>query len=123
MGWRTALAFFGVTLVKSATNTMTANLPAQMLYAAAQFAHTDVWKYRLTGIHVKPAESGNGITIASTDGHRLFQVNCPDPAWHCQVPLLLNAKAFKKRIPHSRLVAIEVLEGLSSQTNKKPGQP
>ena len=78
----------------------TAFLPAQLLHVAAQFASIDDAKQTMTGILVRPAEGG-GIQIDSVDGHRAFSVTCPDPTWECEEPMLLSAKAFKKRIPHA----------------------
>lgn len=59
----------------------------------------------MTGILVRPAKDG-GITIDSNDGHRAFNVTCPDSRWKCDEPILLDAKAFKKRISHARFVSI-----------------
>lgn len=85
---------------------MTAFLPAQLLYVASQFAATDDCKQTLTGIMVRPAKDG-GIQIESTDGIRAFQVICSDSNWRCDAPMLLSAKAFKKRIPYARFAAFE----------------
>lgn len=82
-----------------------ASLPAQMLYVAAQFASADPAKQALTGILVRPEKDG-GVRIDSTDGHRAFNVTCPDPTWHCRKPLLLSPKSFIKRIPHAKIVEI-----------------
>lgn len=78
----------------------TAFLPVQLLHVAAQFASIDDAKGTMTGILVRPAEGG-GIQIDSVDGHRAFSVTCPDPTWECEKPMLLSAKAFKKRIPYA----------------------
>jgi len=82
-----------------------ATLPAQMLHAAAQFTSPDPLKQTLTGILVRPADSG--IIIDSTDGHRAFRITCPDPKWVCNQPLLLSGKAFKKRIPYARIARFD----------------
>lgn len=84
---------------------MTAFLPANLLHVAAQFAATDEYKQVLTGIMVKPAE--DGVQIESTDGTRAFRVTVSDGNWRCDAPMLLNAKAFKKRIPYARFAAFE----------------
>lgn len=76
-----------------------------MLYVAAQFASVDPAKQVLTGILVRSAKDG-GIRIDSTDGHRAFNVTCPDPVFHCRKPLLLNSKSFIKRIPDAKIVEI-----------------
>lgn len=81
-------------------------LPAQLLHVAAQFASTDDTKQTLTGILVRPAEGG-GIRIDSTDGTRAFRVICPDTHWECSEPILLSAKAFKKRISYARIAAFD----------------
>jgi hypothetical protein len=81
-------------------------LPAQLLHVAAQFASTDDTKQTLTGILVRPAEGG-GIRIDSTDGTRAFRVICPDTHWECSEPILLSAKAFKKRISYARWACID----------------
>lgn len=78
----------------------TAFLPVQLLHVAAQFASIDDAKQAITGILVRPAEGG-GIRIDSLDGCRAFSVTCPDPKWECEEPMLLSAKAFKKRITHA----------------------
>lgn len=80
-------------------------LPAQMLYVAAQFASVDPAKQVLAGILVRPAKSG-GIEIDSTDGHRAFNVVCPDSIWSCRKPLLLNPRSFIKRISYAKTVEI-----------------
>ena len=78
----------------------TAFLPVQLLHVAAQFASIDDTRQTMTGILVRPAEGG-GIQIDSVDGHRAFSVTCPDTIWECREPILLSAKAFKKRIPYA----------------------
>ena len=60
----------------------------------------------MTGILVRPAEGG-GIQIDSVDGHRAFSVTCPDTIWECREPILLSAKAFKKRIPYAVAAQLE----------------
>jgi hypothetical protein len=86
--------------------TTIANLPAQLLYVAAQFASTDRVKELLTAIRVRPAGGNGGVIIDSVNGHSGFRVVCPDPTWCCDQPLLLSAKALKKRIPHARRACI-----------------
>ena len=83
----------------------TAFLPAQLLHVAAQFASIDDGKQILTGILVRPAKDG-GIRIDSTDGTRAFSVTCPDTTWECEAPMLLSAKAFKKRISYAVVVEL-----------------
>lgn len=83
-----------------------ANLPAQLLCVAAQFASTDRAKEILTAIRVRPAGDNGGVIIDSVNGHSGFRVVCPDPTWRCDQPLLLSAKALKKRIPNARRACI-----------------
>jgi hypothetical protein len=54
-------------------------VPAQLLWAAAQFASTDECKELLTTIciNTKVADSDHFLEIASTDGHRLFRAVVP----------------------------------------------
>lgn len=54
-------------------------VPAQLLWAAAQFASTDECKKLLTTIciNTKVHDSDCYLEIASTDGHRLFKVVVP----------------------------------------------
>ena len=54
-------------------------VPAQLLWAAAQFASTDKCKELLTTIciNTKDFDSGCYLEIASTDGHRLFKAVIP----------------------------------------------
>jgi hypothetical protein len=87
-----------------------ANLPAQLLYVAAQFASTDPAKEKLTAIRVRPAGDDGGVIIDSVNGHSGFRVVCPDPTWRCNQPLLLSAKALKKRIPHARRACINAFD-------------
>jgi hypothetical protein len=86
-------------------------LPAQLIYVAAQFASADACKKVLTAIHVRPAEEDGGVIITSTDSHRMFHVTCPDAAWYCDQPLLLDAKQFKKRVTYGRFIAIDDTAG------------
>jgi hypothetical protein len=85
-------------------------LPAQLIYVAAQFASADACKKVLTAIHVRPAGE-SGVIITSTDSHRMFQVTCSNAYWHCDQPLLLDAKQFKKRIAYGRFIAIDDTTG------------
>jgi hypothetical protein len=77
-------------------------LSAQLLHVAAQFASPDPAKQLLTGILIRPADGG-GVKIDSTDGIRAFSVICPDENWSCETPMLLSAKAFKKRISYAQM--------------------
>jgi DNA polymerase III sliding clamp (beta) subunit (PCNA family) len=85
---------------------MTATLPAQLLYIAAQFATTDDCKQVLTAINVKRSE--DAITIVSTDGHRAFRVSFDvNEHYHMdEEEITIHAAAFKKRIAKARYVRI-----------------
>lgn len=85
---------------------MTAILPAQLLYIAAQFCHTDVYRGALNAINVKREE--DKITINSTDGHRAFRVSFDvNEHYHMdEEELNIDHKAFKKRITKARYVTI-----------------
>lgn len=94
------------TIDKPATTTTTlAILPAQLLYVAAQFASKDAAKQALQYINVRKAD--DTITIAATDGHRLFRVRIPAAkAWYLDRELMINSAAFKKRVAKSETVII-----------------
>lgn len=85
---------------------MTATLPAQLLYIAAQFATTDDCKQILTAINVKRSE--DTITIVSTDGHRAFRVSFDvNEHYHMdEEEITIHASTFKKRIAKARYVRI-----------------
>ena len=98
----------------------TAFLPVQLLHVAAQFASIDDAKGTMTGILVRPRPDG-GVLIDSTDGHRAFSVACPDTTWECKEPMLLSAKAFKKRIPYAVIAQLgKNLGGVARIMGGKP---
>ena len=85
---------------------MTATLPSQLLYIAAQFVSTDEYRGVITGIHVKRTD--DTITIESTDGFRAFRVSF-DTNEHYYMDdeeLILSASTFKKRIAKARYSVI-----------------
>lgn len=85
---------------------MTAVLPAQLLYIAAQFVSTDECKGVITSINVKREE--DKITITSTDGHRAFKVSFDtnEHYYMDEEELNINFKVFKKRVAKARYVTI-----------------
>ena len=96
-----------LTIKKStAPLSMTATLPSQLLYIAAQFAHTDEYKGIITAINVKRNE--DTITIASTDGHRAFKVSFDvnEHYYMDEEEITIHASTFKKRIAKARYVGI-----------------
>ena len=56
--------------------TKIACLPYEVLMVASQFVSKDYSKYLLMGVHLKVEKEE--ITVASTDGHRLFYFKFPD---------------------------------------------
>ena len=81
----------------TATSATLAVLPAQMLYVAAQFASKNPVKRAQCYINIR--KDCNTITIASTDGHRLFRVRIPaETAYFLDGELMLPPAAFKKRV-------------------------
>ena len=53
-----------------------ATIPYEVLRVASQFVYKDYTKQLLMGIHLKV--ENNEITVASTDGHRLFYFKFPN---------------------------------------------
>ena len=113
-----------------------ATVPAPLLWAAAQFASTDETKLQLTTVcikryEIKPGDEhagddgehvGPGLTIAATDGHRLFRavVPCgPSTVWEAVAPTdydpagipddgwLLDAAKLRKRVPYAQMAHIK----------------
>ena len=56
--------------------TKIATIPYEVLRVASQFVSKDHSKYLLMGIHLKV--ENDEITVASTDGHRLFYFKFPN---------------------------------------------
>lgn len=85
---------------------MTALLPAQLLYVAAQFASNDEYKEVINSINVK--RNDDTITIISTDGHRAFKVSFEmNEQYHMdEEELNIHFKAFKKRVAKARYVRL-----------------
>ena len=76
-----------------------AHVPAQLLWAAAQFASTDSCKELLTNVCIRHSiiregeHQGPAITIASTDGHRLFRAIVPCSEW-----FTINSETFDNEL-------------------------
>lgn len=101
------------------TTATLAVLPAQMLYVAARFVSKDQAKGGLCYINVR--KNGDTITIASTDGHRLFRVQIPaDTAYFLERELMLQPAAFKKRVAKAEYVLIDN-QGMAQFRGVAPG--
>jgi DNA polymerase III sliding clamp (beta) subunit (PCNA family) len=91
-------------------------VPAQLLWAAAQFASTDECKELLTTIciNTKVHDSDCYLEIASTDGHRLFKVVVPYSEHFFAYSDLIDkekgfkifAKPLKKAVSHAQYAVI-----------------
>lgn len=83
-----------------------AEVPAQVMQAAAQFASSDPCKQGLTGIHLQ-GEPG-GIRVGSTNGHFAFRCVVPfgNLTYMDQKELLVPAASFKKKVTYARKVSI-----------------
>lgn len=86
---------------------MTAILPAQLLYIAAQFVSTDECKAIITAVNIK--QKDDVITISSTDGYRAFRVSFEiNEKYHMDdEELNLHYSTFKKRIAKAQFVRID----------------
>ena len=56
--------------------TKIASIPYEVLRVASQFVYKDYTKQLLMGVHLKV--ENDEITVASTDGHRLFYFKFPN---------------------------------------------
>lgn len=86
---------------------MTAALPSQLLYIAAQFAHKDSFKGTIVAINVK--KEGENIKITSTDGIRAFRVSfeANETFFMSEDELNLDASDFKKRVAKGKVTTLE----------------
>lgn len=86
---------------------MTAILPSQLLYIAAQFTSIDECRGIITAINIK--QKDDVITITSTDGHRAFRVSFEiNEKYHMdEEELNLHYSTFKKRIAKAQFVRID----------------
>jgi hypothetical protein len=97
-------------------STVLAQLPAQLLHIAAQFASDDIYRGSLHCVHVACVDETEQlpahIRVASTNGHYAFRCRLPigegrtfdDPgaAYWCALPeLLLTAAPLRKRSPYA----------------------
>ena len=95
------------TQVHNQTTPMTAALPSQLLYVAAQFASKDSCKDTIVVINVK--KDGENIKITSTDGIRAFRVSfkSDETFFMEEDELNLEASAFKKRIAKGKVTTLK----------------
>ena len=95
------------TQVTNGTPPMTAALPSQLLYIAAQFAAKDPCKDALVVINVK--KDGENIKITSTDGFRAFRVSFEsnETFFMEEDELNLDEKAFRKRIAKGKVTTLK----------------
>lgn len=86
--------------------TILAEVPAIVMQMAAQFAHPDLYKGGITGIHLHLQK--NGLRIAATNGHFAFRCTVPfgDHCFINQEELLVPASTFKKKVAYARKVSI-----------------
>ena len=86
---------------------MTAALPSQLLYIAAQFASKDSCKGSIVAINVK--KDGENIRITSTDGHRAFRVSfeANETFFMEEQELNLDEKAFRKRVAKGKVTILK----------------
>jgi hypothetical protein len=98
----------------SAPAEVLAQLPAQLLHVAAQFASKDPAKPAINVVHVlRIAETGR-IKIEATNGHIAFRCYLPEAQpddaaggfWMQCNELFLSREAFAKRPPYSTLALI-----------------
>ena len=95
------------TQVPNQTTPMTAALPSQLLYIAAQFASKDSCKGSIVAINVK--KEGESIKITSTDGIRAFRVSfdANETFFMEEDELNLDEKAFRKRIAKGKVTTLK----------------
>ena len=91
-------------------------VPAQILWAAAQFASTDECKELLTNVCLRTValKDGPAVEITSTDGHRLFRAVIPSTEHFFgysdtidnEKGFKLKAKPLKKRVAYAHYALI-----------------
>ena len=86
--------------------TIIAEVPAAIMQMAAQFAHPDLYKGGITGIHLHSQKKS--LRIAATNGHFAFRCTVPfgDNCFINQEELLVPASTFKKKVAYARKVSI-----------------
>ena len=86
--------------------TKIACLPYEVLRVASQFVSKDYSKYLLMGVHLKVEKEE--ITVASTDGHRLFYFKFPDNqlGFKLNKNITIPGSVFKSQIKNATKVLI-----------------
>ena len=86
--------------------TKIASIPYEVLRVASQFISKDQNKYLLWGVHLKV--ENNEITIASTDGHRLFYFKFPNNelGFKLNKDITIPGSIFKSQIKNATKVTI-----------------
>ena len=86
--------------------TKIATIPYELLRVASQFVYKDYTKQLLMGIHLKV--ENNEITVASTDGHRLFYFKFPNNelGFKLNKNITIPGSVFKSQIKQATKVLI-----------------
>ena len=86
--------------------TKIATIPYEVLRVASQFVYKDYTKQLLMGIHLKV--ENNEITVASTDGHRLFYFKFPNNelGFKLNKNITIPGSVFKSQIKNATKVLI-----------------
>ena len=86
--------------------TKIASIPYEVLRVASQFVSKDMGKYYITGVHLKV--ENNEITVASTDGHRLFYFKFPNNelGFKLNKNITIPGAVFKSQIKQATKVLI-----------------
>ena len=86
--------------------TKIASIPYEVLRVASQFVSKDEMKYLLMGIHLKVEK--DEITVASTDGHRLFYFKFPNNelGFKLNKNITIPGSVFKSQIKNATKVLI-----------------
>ena len=86
--------------------TKIASIPYEVLRVASQFVSKDYSKYLLNGVHLKVEK--DEITVASTDGHRLFYFKFPNNelGFKLNKNITIPGTVFKSQIKQATKVLI-----------------
>ena len=86
--------------------TKIACIPYEVLRVASQFVSKDMSKYYITGVHLKV--ENQEITVASTDGHRLFYFKFPNNqlGFKLNKNITIPGSVFKSQIKQATKVLI-----------------
>ena len=86
--------------------TKIACIPYEVLRVASQFVSKDMGKYYITGVHLKV--ENDEITVASTDGHRLFYFKFPNNelGFKLNKNITIPGSVFKSQIKQATKVLI-----------------